>query len=154
MRRPPHRQLLLGALLAATIACSDDGGTTPIVTAPSGGIITETFTGALRLNEAASFPFSSASGGSITATLTTFTPDLTLKAGLWVGVWNGTQCTSGVANDSAQGPDPAANPVRFASTVTAFATSAGSWCVRIYDSTGTAPASSPGQAYQIDVTHP
>ena len=87
MRRAPHRQLLLSALLAAAIACSDSGVTTPTVTSPSAGLITETFTGALRLNEAASFPFSSASGGNITATLTTFTPDLTLKAGLLVGVW-------------------------------------------------------------------
>lgn len=133
-------------LLATAVACSDNGATstTSTVTSPSGGTVTETFTGTLTLNGAASFPFNSTTSGSITATLTSFTPDTTLQVGLWLGVWDGARCASGVVNDKiVQGAN-----------VPAFAPSAGSWCVRIYDSMGNVPASPGGDAYQIDVTHP
>jgi len=142
MRRILLAQLLLLALAVTAAACSDDNATsvtTPV--APTGSSITETFAGTLNTNGAASFPFASTTSGSISASLTTFTPDTTLQIGLWIGVWDGARCSSGVANDKAiQG-----------TTVTGFATTSGNWCVRIYDATGTV---TQVENYQIDVTHP
>jgi hypothetical protein len=146
MCRPLYRQLLLIALVATATACSDSGATstTASVISPSGSTITESFTGTLTLNGAASFPFNSTTSGSMTATLTTFSPDTTLQVGLWFGVWDGARCFNGGANDKAvQG-----------TSVPAFAPAAGTWCVRIYDSMGNVPASPGGDAYQVDVTHP
>ena len=134
---------LLVALLGAASACSDDGTTTTTsasTTSPTGNI-TETFTGTLTLNGAATFPFTSLSSGAIAATLTAFTPDTTLKVGIWLGVFANGLCSFGVANDDAvQG-----------STINAFAVQAGNYCVRVYDSKGNIPQT---ETYQIDVTHP
>jgi hypothetical protein len=149
MRRTLRPLLVVAALVAlvvTAVACSDSNATstTSAVTSPSSTTITESFTGTLTLNGAASFPFSSTTSGSMTATLTTFSPDTTLPVGLWFGVWDGSRCFNGGANDKAvQG-----------SVLPAFAPSAGTWCVRIYDSMGNVPASPGGDTYQLDVTHP
>src|SRR5882762_4004023 len=116
MRRAPFGQLLLIAFIVTATACgSADTPITPMVTAPTSTVF-ETFTGRLAPNGATSFPFSSSAGGSISVTLTSFTPDTTQQVGLWLGVWDSARarCTFGVANDKATGPNPAANPPKAA----------------------------------------
>jgi hypothetical protein len=145
------RTLLLASLIVSS-ACSDDGATTTTTTTPTPtGNITETFTGTLALNGAATFPFTALSSGALAATLTCIQPagcpdpppavDTTLIVGMWLGVWANGTCQFGVANDDAlQG-----------STINAFAVQAGNYCVRVYDSKGNLPAT---ENYRIDVTHP
>jgi hypothetical protein len=84
---------------------------------------TETFTGALNTNGAASSPFTAKTGGTVTATLTTVAPDATIVVGIFLGTWTGSACQVVVANDNAvQG-----------AVISGTVTSAASLCVRIYD---------------------
>lgn len=154
MNRRLLRQLLDIALMVALVvtaaACSDNGASSVTSTPPTiGGIQEPPFTGTLTRNGAKSFSFSSTTSGSIIATLTTLTSSLpgpTPEVGLWLGVWDGTRCSSGVVNNSAVQ----------STIVSAFAPSSGTWCVRIYDPNGSVPIpQSPDfYTYQIDLTHP
>ena len=106
------------------------------------------FTGTLALNGAQSFSFTATSSGSIIAKLTTLTPNT--PVGVWLGVWDGTRCAFGSGREDAIQYDNNNSDPNQPGEVNAFATSGGSYCVRIYDANGTAG----GQTYQIDVTHP
>jgi hypothetical protein len=136
------RAPLLAALLATgAAACESNNPTTPDPpTTPS--TTTETFTGSLNINGAATFPFTVATAGAVTATLTTVEPDATIPIGLSLGTWNGTLCSvgSGLFNDNAlQG-----------AVVTGSAGSLGSLCVRVYDSGKVTGA----MTYSVTVVHP
>ena len=136
------RAPLLAALLATgAAACESNNPTTPDPpTTPS--TTTETFSGSLNPNGAASFPFTVAAAGTITVTLTTVAPDATVPIGLSLGTWNGTLCSvgSGLFNDNAlQG-----------AFVTGSASSLGSLCARVYDSGKVTGA----MTYSLTVVHP
>ncbi len=125
MRRSISTLLLLAALAMGAAGCSDDTPETPTIPNPPGTPLTftETFTGALNTNGAASFPFTAKTAGTVTATLTTVAPDATIAVGFFLGTWDGSACQVVRANDNAlQGASMAAT-----------ATSAASLCVRIYD---------------------
>lgn len=127
-------------MFVALTACNSNTLTTS--TAPTAATtVTETFSGTLTKNGAATHPFTVSGAGLLTATLTSVTPDSTIAIGLSLGTWNGSACQTVLANDKAtQGTVIIGN----ASTV-------GNLCVRIYDASGSivAPA-----GYQIDVVHP
>jgi len=112
----------LCALALASAGCGDDNTpTTP--TEPTPTTVTETFSGGINRNGAATHNFVVSRSGAMTATLTTLAPDSALVIGLSLGTWNGTTCQIVLANDRAtQG-----------STVTGNGGSAGNFCVRIYD---------------------
>lgn len=131
-----HRSAACVLLLAgAAAACSSDLTTTP--TAPT-ETITESFSGTVNRNGAATHPFTSAPG-TLTATLRTLAPDSTIVVGLSLGTWNGTSCQIVLANDKAtQGAVVIGN----ASTTTNL-------CARIYDVGSVVEPVS----YQIDVVH-
>lgn len=126
------RRSILGAALAVaalsvgTAGCEETTPNNPINPGPLP--TTEQFSGSIGINGAIAFPFSTASAGTISLTLTTVTPDNTAIVGLSVGTWNGTACSvsTGVFNDSAQQ----------GITVTAAVSSAGfnNVCARVYDS--------------------
>jgi hypothetical protein len=125
MRGSISTLFLLATLAIGAAGCSDDTPTTPTTPTTPGTPLTftETFTGALNMNGAASFPFTAKTGGTVTATLTSVAPDATIVVGLYLGTWTGSSCQVVVPNDSAlQG-----------ATVTGTVTSAASLCVRIYD---------------------
>jgi hypothetical protein len=124
MRRSISALLLLVILATAAAGCDDDTPTAPTPPAPGTPLtFTETFTGVLNMNGAASFPFTAKTGGSVTATLTTIAPDPTIAVGLLLGTWTGSACQVVVPNDNAlQG-----------AVVPGTVTSAASLCVRIYD---------------------
>jgi hypothetical protein len=125
MRRSISVLLLLATLATAAAGCNEDDPTVPTTpTNPTTPLtFTETFTGALNMNGAASFPFTAKTGGTVTATLTTIAPDATIAVGLYLGTWTGSVCQVLFPNDNAlQG-----------ASVSATATSAASLCVRIYD---------------------
>ena len=132
----PHA-LLLGALLM-TSACGDDAETptTPTPTAPPS--ITETFSGSINRNGAATHTFLAQAAGTVTATLTTLAGSEAI--GLSIGTWNGTSCQIVIANTAAaQG-----------AVILAVASSAGNLCVFVQD-VGRIAASA---SYEITVVHP
>jgi hypothetical protein len=113
--------LALLVVAAAAASCSTDNSLTtptPTNTTP----IIETYAGTLTLHGGASYPFSTIAG-SVTATLSSVTPDSTIPIGLALGTWNGVSCTIVLVNDKAvQG-----------STVVGSVNTTGSLCVRVYD---------------------
>lgn len=125
------RRSILGALAVAALSLGSAGcdesnpgpapNPTPLPT-------TERFTGSIGVNGAIAFPFSTSAAGTISATVTSVTPDDTAIFGLSVGTWNGTACSvsTGVFNDNAQQNI----------TVTAAVSAAGfnNVCARVYDS--------------------
>ena len=128
------------AVLALAACGDDDLFNAP--TAPSGPAptVTETFSGSINRNGAATHTFTTQASGTVTATLTTVTPDSELIVGFSVGTWNGTLCQIVLANDQA----------KQAAVVTGGVSALGSLCVRIYDVGNiTDPIS-----YEITVVHP
>jgi len=91
MRRSFVRCFVTLALLAAPLGACDDNTATPLTPTPPAPT-TETFAGTLSVNGAVTFPFVTASAGSVTATLKTLEPDATVIIGLALGTWNGTAC--------------------------------------------------------------
>lgn len=140
MRRVLTAALLLAPLAAASSAC-DDALVAP--RAPTGPTTTttETFSGRITVNGAATHNFYSTSTGTVTATLTDLRPESTSKIGLAMGTWNGATCAIVLANDQA---------VRTSVVTGTVSTVGGSLCVRIYD----VGAMSEPTDYEITVVHP
>ena len=121
MRRPIIRPILLCSVLALAVACDDSN--TPVTPTQPAPTTTETFSGNLNQNGAVTNPFTTAASVTLTATLKSVGPVDTTAIGLSIGTWNGTACQIVVANDNAtQG-----------AVVTGTVSSAGSFCVRVYD---------------------
>jgi hypothetical protein len=127
MRRLIPGLLLLSVLATGAAACNKNDTTTttttPTTTTTATAITEPLFTGTLKVNGAATYPFTATTGGTITATLSTVAPDATIGIGLSLGTWNGSACQIVIANDNAT------QSVAISGTVTA----ASSLCVRVYD---------------------
>ena len=138
MHRFAFRALLLGALLSTT-ACGDDAApTAPTPTTPV--TVTETFSGSINRNGAATHTFLAQGSGTVTVALTTLSPEGTEAIGLSLGTWNGTACQLVIANTAAaQG-----------AIVIGVASSAGNLCIFVQDVGKVAVAAS----YEITVVHP
>lgn len=134
-----HVRLLVCASLLTTVACGGDNTvTTPTTPTPTN--VTETFSGTISVNGAVTHAFVVASSGSVTAGLSSVTPDSAAVLGLSLGTWNGAVCQIVLANDKAQQ----------GSIVIGTASSLGNLCVRVYDpGTLTQPID-----YQLQVVHP
>ena len=131
--------LLLGALLS-TSACGDNAAAPTAPTSTPPPTITETFSGSINRNGAATHAFLAQAAGTVTATLTTLSPEGTEAIGLSLGTWNGTACQIVIANTAAaQG-----------AVILAVASSAGNLCVFVQDVGKIAVAAS----YEITVVHP
>jgi len=135
------RPVAVLALAILLIACNGNNQP-PTSPTPPPPTVTETFTGTVNRNGAATHNFTSQASGAVTATLTTLSPDSTLVIGLALGTWNGSVCQIVLPNDSAtQG-----------TVITGGVSSFGSLCVRIYD-VGNITAAQPA-SYEITVVHP
>jgi hypothetical protein len=109
------------ALALTAAACGSDTPTTP--TTPAAPTVTSTFSGELNKNGGDTFSFATAQSGTMTATLSALGPDSALIVGLALGTWNGNACQIILPKDNAtQG-----------SQVIGQGSSAGNYCVRIYD---------------------
>jgi hypothetical protein len=142
MRRLIPGLLLLGVLATGAAACNkDDTTTTTTPTTTTAPPITEPlFTGTLKTNGAATYPFTATAGGTVTATLTTLAPDATVGIGLSIGTWTGSACQVVIANDNAAQT----------AVITGTVTAAASLCVRVYDvGKLTAPAD-----FTVTIVHP
>lgn len=123
------------------IGCGNGNTETPTTTEPAPSTTSkDTFSGVLTLNGATTHPFTVTGVGFMSAVLTTLSPDATKPVGLSMGTWNGRTCQVVIPNDaSIQG-----------SVVVGQSTTAGNFCVRIYDAAGTVVQP---QTYTIEVTH-
>lgn len=138
MFRLTLRALPLALLLAVFAACDDDEPSTPV--SPTPDPVTESFSGGLNVNGGATYTFTSNATGSMSATLTTVSPDSAV-VGFAIGTWNGTACSHLIAKDDAM-----QSSVLFG-TVTS---SSASLCVRVYDIGRLTESIS----YTITVVHP
>jgi hypothetical protein len=123
MRRsfvPWAAALLLACAGAA--GCEDVNPTDPSDPDPP-PTLTDTFTGTLNRNGAATFNFTVQGAGSVTLVLTKVLPDNTVAVGLAIGTWNGITCAIVLSNDNAVET----------SAVIGQAGGVGQLCVRIYD---------------------
>ena len=120
-------------------ACSES--INPSLPSDPGNPVTETFTGTLTLNGADTRPFSVARSGSVSASISSLAPVNTITIGLSLGTWNGTACSTVIANDSAT----------VGTTVTGAADREGRLCVRVYDADGTLPQPTD---FELTVIHP
>ena len=107
--------------------------TTPLTT------VTETFTGDLTVNGAATHPFPANQAGLTSAAISALSPDPAAVIGLSLGTWNGQVCQIILANDNAtQG-----------ASIIGEARQVGNFCVRVYDVGKLAAPTS----YVLTVTH-
>ncbi len=121
MSRRTHWTLLVVALALGVSACNNTAPATPVTPTPT--YTTDTFQDSINPNGAKSFSFAVQTAGTVTATLTTVSPDATFPIGLAVGTWDGAACSVFKANDKAL-QDTA---------ITVTASGAGNLCVRVYD---------------------
>ena len=140
MHRFFSRVIPLVALSLIATGCGNGNTDTATTPAPTPTTVTETFSGILTLNGAATYPFTVTGVGGVTAQLTLLAPDGIKPVGLSMGTWNGSVCQIVLANDvSIQG-----------SVVVGTTSTVGDFCVRIYDANGTVVQP---ETYTIEVTH-
>lgn len=134
------RLLLVIAVAGGVTACDDETPTSP-TTPPAP--VTETFSGSVTQNGAQTHSFSTASSGTVTATLKEVTlPGGAASIGFSLGTLSGTSCLIALANDVATG----------GAVLTGTMTGAGNLCVRMYD-VGTLAPALPA-TYTVEVVHP
>jgi hypothetical protein len=134
------RMLLLVALATTVGGCDDE--TTPTEPTPP-VMVTETFNGTLTINGAQTHSFTTQAAGSLTATLTTLSVESGVTVGLSFGIFTPStnQCQIVVDNSAAiQG-----------TRLTGQVSSAGNYCLRIYDASGRLAAAAN---YTLSLEHP
>jgi hypothetical protein len=135
--------ILRAAVLSVALAgfgCSGEIENFP--TTPDPVFVTETFTGSININGAATHNVFTSATGTVTATLTSLGDNAPSKVGFSIGTLATTgTCTAVLHND---------NAVVTTELTGTVSTLAGSLCVRIYD-VGALTESVP---YTFTVTHP
>ena len=132
--------LALGLVLAACDSGDDLGIPTSPTPPPP---VTETFSGSVNQNGAATHTFTTSASGTVTATLTALGPDSAGILGMSLGTLSvsGTTCQTILSNDSStQG-----------TVISGGASAFGSLCVRAYD-VGNITAATPF-TYEITIVH-
>jgi hypothetical protein len=132
-------RVCLVPIAALAFGCSGDINDFP--TTPDPVIVTETFTGTLTVNGAATHNVFTGATGAVSATLTSLGENAPAKVGFSMGTLAGATCTVVLHND---------NAVVTSNLIGTVQTLAGSLCVRVYDvGSLTEPVS-----YTFTVTHP
>ena len=137
------RALMVGILVLplALLAAGCGGLIDELPTTPDPVIVTETFTGTLTVNGAATHLFFTSATGTVTATLTSLGETPPEKIGFSMGTLSGATCSIVLANDQAVVTSVVSGTVSSLS---------GTLCVRVYDvGTLTAPVD-----YTFTVSHP
>ncbi len=139
MRRSVVPMLLAATILTTSAACgSTSSSSTPIT---PGNPVTETFAGSINVNGAATYPFTIATPGNVTANLAAVGPDATTLIGISIGTWSGTTCSVGSGLFQDKAPQGA--------TIVATVSAPGTLCLRVYDS-GTL---TDVTTYSVNITH-
>ena len=139
------RRTACGFALAALGALAAACGSSNTITTPTPIQVTEVFSGPLIGASAAVSTFTTLTGGTVTATLTTIGPDNTKTVGFSLGTFNTSLNTCTVILDNSAAPQ--------AFAFTANTTSIGTYCVRVYDN-GSVTADGVPYTYTITVVHP
>lgn len=132
-------RLISAAVILATTftaGCAEDDLPTTPVDPPVA--VSETFTGAITINGAATHVFSTERAGEAVATLSSLSPDSAAIVSFTFGTWNGQFCQVILAKDDAT------SGTRLIGTA-----SAGAFCVRVSD---VGRLASPTE-YSITVDH-
>jgi hypothetical protein len=124
--------------MLALAGCGSNDSSTP--TSPTPTYTTDTYTGTLGVSGTEAHPFTAKTQGAITITVGTLSPTSTVTIGVGLGTWNGTACNVTLQTSAAT----------TGSTYNASATSAGNFCVTIFDFGNLTEAST----YTLTVTHP
>jgi hypothetical protein len=130
---------VFAAAVVVMTSCGDsETPTTP--TPPAPVTITDTFSGTITRNGAATHSFLATTVGTVTATLTSISPDPEMIVGFGVGTWNGSVCNVVLARDRAVQT----------TVIYGNVNAAGELCVRIYD---VGNVTDPTD-YSVSVVHP
>jgi hypothetical protein len=139
------RAIILRALVlsVATVGFGCSGEIDNLPTTPDPVIVTDTFTGTININGAATHNVFTTATGNVTARLTSLGDNPPSKIGLALGTLasGGTVCNVVVAND---------NAVVTTEVVGTVQSLAGSLCARIYD----VGSLTESVSYTFTVTHP
>jgi hypothetical protein len=128
---------MVAAVAALAAACG--GSSTPTASTTPAPTTTDVFTGTLPAGGVVFHSFNVAQQGTLTATLTSLTPQTTITVGIGIGQPSGATCTLLSASESAK--------MGYATSGTI---AVGAYCVEIYD-LGNVQGSDD---YTITVTHP
>jgi hypothetical protein len=139
MRSLTFRLFLLSLSLPLLMGCEGEIANLP--TTPDPVIVTDTFTGTITVNGAATHNVFTSATGTVSATLTSLGENPPEKVGFSMGTLAGATCNVVLHND---------NAVVTSNLIGSVQTLAGSLCVRVYDvGSMTEPVS-----YTFTVTHP
>lgn len=138
MRRPIRGTFSWFFAVLLTAACSNNNTLSPTPATPP-PTVTDSFSGSVTINGAVTHAFGVQTGGRVTATLKSLSPESAV-IGLSLGTWNGAACQIVLANDSA----------KLGTIVIGNVTSLGNLCVRLYD-VGTLTTAT---SYEVEVVHP
>ncbi|MFN8062998.1 MAG: hypothetical protein U0Q12_27850 [Vicinamibacterales bacterium] len=145
MSHPVERSRLTAALvlfLAALSGCGGGSSTSPLQpTAVAASTTVDTFTGQVTSGGVSSQPFTVTAPGTITIAITAITPLSSLTMGIGLGVWDGSTCSVSLTSSSAHQGD----------TFSATTSSAGNYCVALFDVGNILPDVTVG--YEMTVTH-
>ena len=132
--------ILLGALLA--VSCGND--TAPTTPTPPAVSVTESFKNQpdapLTRNGGIVHTFVVSRAGTVSATITSLSPNSAAVVGLAIGTWNGSSCAVTIVKTDAT----------TSTSVVGSTTSGGNFCVYIYDASG--QLAQPTE-YELSVTH-
>jgi hypothetical protein len=137
------RAFILRALVLSIAAvgagCSGDINNIP--TTPDPVTVTETFSGSININGAATHNVFTSATGAVTATLTSLGENAPSKIGFAMGTLAGSTCSLVLTND---------NAVATSVLLGTVSTLGGSLCVRVYD----VGALTESVSYTVVVSHP
>ena len=134
--------ILCGLVLSiAGVAAGCSGEINNLPTTPDPVTVTETFTGTININGAATHNVFTSATGTVTATLTSLGENAPAKVGFSMGTLSGATCSVVLHNDAAVVTS------YLSGTVSSLA---GSLCVRIYD----VGALTESVSYTFTVSHP
>ena len=139
MRSLTFRLFLLSLSLPLLMGCEGEIANLP--TTPDPVIVTDTFTGTININGAATHNVFTTATGVVSATLTSLGENPPEKIGFSMGTLAGATCNVVLHND---------NAVVTSNLTGTVSTLAGSLCVRVYD----VGSLTDSVSYTFTVTHP
>lgn len=133
---------IIGMLAVAVMlaGCDNVGDETPNPSTPTPTLVTDTFTGELRVNGGVTHTFNTAVAGDVTLTLKTLAPEGSPNVGVALGTFNGTACSVVIVQDNAAQ----------STVVLGRVNGIGTLCARVYDS----GKLTDSVTYEIEVVHP
>jgi hypothetical protein len=136
------RPLLLATAIAVMPLVAACGSSNNSPTTPTPPQTTETFTGTINQNSAATITFEATTAGPVAAGITALEPVATVQIGFALGTWDGSACQVVIVNPRAT----------TGSQVAANASTKGTYCVHLYD-IGQITADAP-LGYTVSVSLP